>query len=189
MFQRLVIIVAVLFSAVFFTATRADAAISYDHKLSIIEHELTHAIGPGHWDKCPSLMGPNCGTITAPTTLDKNRVNDWYYLKIRPLGGLFWSHRVVCIQDHAWRTWPVYDAFKRINVYPYIWFVYVRDDSCLNKGFDQVIRVYADNYYATEGKTWYGNTYWWHQSYDENGDGINSWDLEKAEVRLNNQHL
>lgn len=52
---------------------------SKDSKRHVVMHELMHAIGPGHWDGYPSLVGnQSAGTLLYPTSVDKQRVYTWY---------------------------------------------------------------------------------------------------------------
>lgn len=55
-----------------------DNGLTTDHKKGIVGHELMHGTGPGHWDLCPSLVGPNCTGAVGPSDLDKGRVYAWY---------------------------------------------------------------------------------------------------------------
>lgn len=51
---------------------------TFHWRISLIEHEWTHAIGPGHTTYCPSIMGPNCTHDGYPTRWDADRVATWY---------------------------------------------------------------------------------------------------------------
>lgn len=54
------------------------------HRISIVNHSLMHGVGPGHWNVCPSVVGPDCGTSAGayPSSYDKNRVYKWYAEKL-----------------------------------------------------------------------------------------------------------